>query len=792
MIKESRNIFHDVLMSSSERAPQDTYFYRILGINEKLGETAYLNQVAEMNNKLLQTGVYFLFDRGIPVSTDSGLITKMKQLFEAITLPDFHNGRLASILEKYGYFSLTSDPTKNLQIKDSFIKILEIYAQNEPKISLSIGINFVTKLSLWFVEYGTLLKSKSPYNPKILYWGCPKIHEMYFLVLMSMIGYDVLVISTSSHDDFVKIDSRGQFSYSIKYQKEVPIGSFPVQKKATEPIQTITLTPHNLVSPSSYNPIIAVKLKKPDNILSNITSLLHQRSGYIGKPNPIIPTYFVRYIGLPNSNDDCESEYYNSLFVLDRSLQNLSYLKIVDGINSPTPKESSLIPSDIHNLVNKNCTEIAVAMIKANFLPKLNDPLLDETIKFVFKDIIQLFNNKNPTVPSSVILNFAIKIVLWLRRLIPELFKNFDYDRNPKILFYGNIKPHEVYLLYGLHKVGADVLFIHPHEDGDLPFKGFDTEEKLTTLIKNERNLDLGPFPQNERLVRKSTIAYNASKEIDEVIYGEDVGLFKPWQFENYQTQPITLRTTYDELKILWKEPSKVRAEFKVQNQKVYIPNLFAKVNGVHEELSNYWEDLKFLSQAPNTVLIKKLPLTQISYDKQELFQTAYLLNKDGYFDLQKVKDSVHYKFSYLKISLQNFIITKVNELISSKIFRENVDDKFKLKILMTVLKMDDSLVRLIESFDFPQEIPKLVIYDNTKESFSIDDAILLSYLNLIGFDIIIFSPTGYRTIEQYLVESFFETYPLSVVKFDLEFPSLDSIHRSAQKTGLFSKFFKI
>jgi hypothetical protein len=125
--------------------------------------------------------------------------------------------------------------------------------------------------------------------------------------------------------------------------------------------------------------------------------------------------------------------------------------------------------------------------------------------------------------------------------------------------------------------------------------------------------------------------------------------------------------------------------------------------------------------------------------------------------------------------------------------FVETIDAKFKLKIIMTILTMDDSLLKLIEAFDYPQEIPKVIVYDNKKFSFSEYDAILLAYFNLVGLDVIIFTPTNYQTIEQRLKSSLFDIHQLPLVKYDLALPSLDNISEPPdQKQGLLSRFFKL
>ena len=43
----------------------------------------------------------------------------------------------------------------------------------------------------------------------------------------------------------------------------------------------------------------------------------------------------------------------------------------------------------------------------------------------------------------------------------------------------------------------------------------------------------------------------------------------------------------------LWgKEKALVRDGWKVENNTVYIPNIFAKISGTHEDKDKYWQEL--------------------------------------------------------------------------------------------------------------------------------------------------------------------------------------------------------
>lgn len=783
------------------------YCYRVIGSR---GDAGYLPEISALDRQLKDLGNYTFFNRVIPVSTDAAGIQRIRKLLEPMPLKDFSNGALLNVLESQGYFSLSPDSRVKGRIKDAWGKILNLYVSNEKGLNLSIIENFVTKVLMWFGEYGKQKANPAGQNPKILYWGSPGKHEVYFLILMSLVGWDVLVFNTSFKDRFNNIDKFGEYSRVIRYPQELPVEDFPKQtgrvnlSPADTPVRQESgsrpVPPGN--APQALNPsllsdeVIVVKLKKTETILQEILVPVKERSGFVGKPFPILPAFLVRYIGVPESRDDWEAEYFNNLYNLDQALAARgSYCKFEAGIPAPTPRESSAIPDQFKRYPFRNHIEIIEHSLRAQVLPRTGQTLYDNTIRKAYADIISLFVAKNEDGSVSMVLNFALKMISWLGRYLPQLISRSILERNceenPKLLFYGDIKAHEIYLLTFFHWLGCDVLFIHSAEEGDQPWQSFDEGSVLTHLVRNRHSLPLEAFPRGERLIRKSTVAYNASKEIEEVIYSEDVGLFKPWQFESYGTQPITLKTTYDELKILWPEPAKLRPEFKIQNRKVYVPNLFAKINGVTEDLEDYWQDLKALTLAQNTKLIATLPFTEIRYTKQELYQSNYLLDKEGLVDAEKVVKDRHYKFGYLKTSLQHFLITKINELFHSGIFLEPVDDKFKLKILMTILTMDDDLLKLIEVFDYPQEIPKLIVYDNHRNTFNESDSILLAYFNLIGLDILVFTPTNYQTLEQFLKSSLFDLHQLPLVKYDLLLPSLNNLSAPSPKLGLLSRFFK-
>ena len=99
---------------------------------------------------------------------------------------------------------------------------------------------------------------------------------------------------------------------------------------------------------------------------------------------------------------------------------------------------------------------------------------------------------------------------------------------------------------------------------------------------------------------------------------------------------------------------------------------------------------------------------------------------------------------------------------------------------------MQDEILRLIQNFDFPHAIPKIIVYANDRSEFSKEDIITLLLLNLIGMDVIILVPTGYNNIENNIKRDVFDTHPS--YKLDLQ---LNDTNNKKESKSIFSRIFK-
>lgn len=532
-----------------------------------------------------------------------------------------------------------------------------------------------------------------------------------------------------------------------------------------------------------------VSFKESKQPLKDMLIPIQKRIGYMEGATPIIPIYFYRYVGINGLEPYQQDAYYNEIYELEEQLKehSIGYIRLESSIAMPNNEEIA----PISHLLGQ-AQQTSHNSLVSHMMNLLKDSRMFMTsriyhqIEQAFLQLLMLYTENEWNANSSKIENFCLKMMVWLKRYYPQLFKKDDLSDVPKVIFYGDIKSHEAYFITFLAFIGIDVLFIHTDKSKDQYFFQIDSKNIYSRRIELPSQSSILPFPIIDKRVRKKTVAYEASQQIDSFLYGDDVGIFKARQYEEGTTKPITLKTTYDEMKILWNEESKIRPEFRVKNNTVYVPNFFVKINGTYQDIDDYWDEIYELADAEHTVLLKEVGFAPIRYTRQELYSTVFLLNQEGLVDKSALIQHSVYPLGYLKDTTQDFIIAKINELILSDMLLKEMDIDLKVKILMTIITMDSSFLRLVESFDYTGRIPKIIVYDYKRDNFSESDIILLAFFNLIGADILIFTPTNYNNIEQWIKRDYFDIHQLPSVQFDVDLPE----RKPKKSKGFFQRLF--
>ena len=111
--------------------------------------------------------------------------------------------------------------------------------------------------------------------------------------------------------------------------------------------------------------------------------------------------------------------------------------------------------------------------------------------------------------------------------------------------------------------------------------------------------------------------------------------------------------------------------------------------------------------------------------------------------------------------------------------------------MIAQVLDLPKEILRLIQKFDFTKKNPKLIYIITQETMISLQDSILLAFLNLIGFDILFFVPTGYQSVERYIAEDLIEEHQIGEYKYDMQVPDLNNISTNSTRPSWRRKLFR-
>ena len=282
------------------------------------------------------------------------------------------------------------------------------------------------------------------------------------------------------------------------------------------------------------------------------------------------------------------------------------------------------------------------------------------------------------------------------------------------------------------------------------------------------------------------TVAYHAERDLDTLMY-QDTGMYRNQQYG--KANVINLQTMYEEIRILWDQELKYRPGFSTVDGVVNIPVIFAKVSGVKDGLvAPYWVSIKELI-TDDTILIKNVPyISSTAANPMKAYAAEFY--KNGKLQKNKIKNHPKYPYEILREDMQEFMLDKLQSLIEQKLIKGIGENGTEYTVIAQVLNLPKDIVRMIQKFDFTKKNPKIV-YINTGESvISLEDSILIAFLNLIGFDIIFFVPTGYQSIEKHFNKTLMEEHQIGEYKYDMQVPDFNSVVGEKKKTTWKERLF--
>lgn len=469
--------------------------------------------------------------------------------------------------------------------------------------------------------------------------------------------------------------------------------------------------------------------------------------------------------------------YPGQLYQFYQQLKNSGRrLAIVDEkIPVPTPEEIGGIRRKDH------ATWMQMLANLSKNISCTADRELERVMVQAFLDVMRE-EAESPGRNLNQLTNTAVYLLCWLRRYQKELFSGWKMPQVGCFIHMGGCRDgREALFLRFLAKLPVDVLILNP----DLG-KRCCLQDALLYEINLTESMVLSKFPREDTGVQMGTAAYHAERELDTLMY-QDSGMYRERQYG--RANVVVLQTMYEEIRLLWDEEVRYRPNFSVVEDTVNIPVIFAKVSGVKDgQVAQYWQSIRELL-TEDTCVAAHAPFLGPSAENP-MRAHAVEFFKRGKVQKQKIREHPHYLYGYLREEVQEHILEKLQMLIDRRTIRGTFENGTEYTIVATVLDLPKEIVRMIQRFDFTKKNPKFLYIHTTETVISLEDSILAAFLDLIGFDVVFFVPTGYETVERHFNRKIFEEHQIGEYVYDLQVPDLRR-PSSKPRAGWMEKIFR-
>ncbi|MBT2705048.1 YceG family protein [Bacillus sp. ISL-35] len=173
-----------------------------------------------------------------------------------------------------------------------------------------------------------------------------------------------------------------------------------------------------------------------------------------------------------------------------------------------------------------------------------------------------------------------------------------------------------------------------------------------------------------------------------------------------------------------------------------------------------------------NALLVKTLPFST-GANSDFRFHYHKALDRDGLLDPKKMAGAHYWKYHHMPEWLQTAIASAIRRICADPGLKpqnnEKVDD-IRVYLFTQSMQIPEGILKMLQKFDFSQEVPKVIIYNNELNgTITRPDAALLLLLNQLGTDLIIYNPAGHSDIEKFIEKRVFVTHWLEDVVFEQE-----------------------
>ena len=746
---------HDYFSACSRRREQAVFFYRVAGYSGEVAAflTQY-DQAARTNGVVIEGRIpnpdpkqldYLAEMMGSDFQLDAGFLTQKLTRW----LP-----RLTGAQREAVVTAMTAT-----------LQDLQAHGKNENMLR-----NAYIKYMCWlYYKFERILgRLGGDELPKILYDGTVSSYELQLLVILARAGADIVLLERAGDAGYLRCDPTSQYAQLYQAPGLTPFPADFSLRQLREQGRQQAERQKLYGAPAGIAPCTNAWMKAPD--VKEILTAVRAR----GDDPKLFYNAFVVQYGVED-----KLLFPSDMVAFYQQLKREGRKVCLENgrLPPPTPEEIAAVRRRNHQTAEQLAADLA-----AN-LQYPNNQQLQTLMRQAFLDVV-LEEDKTVGGNLNRLLNKAVYLVAWMKRYQKDLFQNWQAPEVGVFLLFGACSgDNEALFLRLLAKLPVDVLVLLPDLNAPCVLK----DPALLDLHK-EQSLPMTDFPVEPSQMRVRTAAYQAEREMDSILY-QNTGLYRAKQHQ--KAEAVTLQTMYEEIGLLWDQELKYRPGFAAEGDTVTVPVLLEKICGIKDgPILPYWLEIKKLV-TPETTLVTKLPWqTGLEANPMKPYATQFL--RQGRLQREKIKQHKDYPYGILRPEIQDYLLDKLQVLLDEKLIAGTYQNGTEYTIVSTILGLPKDLLRRIQNFDFTKKNPKLIIISTTEETLSLEDSILVAFLNLVGFDILFFVPTGYQSIEKYFQKPFANEHQLGPYRYDLQVPDFRTLHEGGKSSirKLFGRSF--
>ena len=746
---------HDYFSACSRRREQAVFFYRVAGYSGEVAAflTQY-DQAARTNGVVIEGRIpnpdpkqldYLAEMMGSDFQLDAGFLTQKLTRW----LP-----RLTGAQREAVVTAMTAT-----------LQDLQAHGKNENMLR-----NAYIKYMCWlYYKFERILgRLGGDELPKILYDGTVSSYELQLLVILARAGADIVLLERAGDAGYLRCDPTSQYAQLYQAPGLTPFPADFSLRQLREQGRQQAERQKLYGAPAGIAPCTNAWMKAPDG--KEILTAVRAR----GDDPKLFYNAFVVQYGVED-----KLLFPSDMVAFYQQLKREGRKVCLENgrLPPPTPEEIAAVRRRNHQTAEQLAADLA-----AN-LQYPNNQQLQTLMRQAFLDVV-LEEDKAVGGNLNRLLNKAVYLVAWMKRYQKDLFQNWQAPEVGVFILFGACSgDNEALFLRLLAKLPVDVLVLLPDLNAPCVLK----DPALLDLHK-EHSLPMTDFPVEPSQMRVRTAAYQAEREMDSILY-QNTGLYRARQHQ--KAEAVTLQTMYEEIGLLWDQELKYRPGFAAEGDTVTVPVLLEKICGIKDgPILPYWLEIKKLV-TPETTLVTKLPWqTGLEANPMKPYATQFL--RQGRLQREKIKQHKDYPYGILRPEIQDYLLDKLQVLLDEKLIAGTYQNGTEYTIVSTILGLPKDLLRRIQNFDFTKKNPKLIIISTTEETLSLEDSILVAFLNLVGFDILFFVPTGYQSIEKYFQKPFANEHQLGPYRYDLQVPDFRTLHEGGKSSirKLFGRSF--